>query len=102
MSRLVAIPSFGREAGASRPLTVFVLQSEKSGAPTFRRDTCALGRDSVSRSMDEIAQDLPADSRVGVEEPVEDGHGWKIAWWGGDAGTSAAKARHFFVVIAAL
>ena len=45
------------------------MESEKFGAPTFGRYARALGRDCGGRLICEILHDLPADGRVGIEEP---------------------------------
>src|SRR6266542_1609947 len=63
-----------REARASRPLAVFALQRQQSCTPALGGHPRALRRDDLSRSMDKIAQHLPADGGVRIEQPVQYGH----------------------------
>ena len=63
-----------REACASRPLAVFTLQCEQPGAPSFGGDARALRRDDFCWGMDKIAQHLPANGGVGIEQPSLYGH----------------------------
>ena len=60
-----------REARASRPLAVFALQRQQSGTPALGGHPRALRRDDLSRRMDKIAQRLPADGGVRIEQPVQ-------------------------------
>src|SRR6267142_3995450 len=71
---LGAPPTLRREARASRPLTVFALQRQQSGTPPLGCPARALLRDDLSRRMDQIAQHLPADGGVRIEEPVQNVH----------------------------
>ena len=64
-----------RRGDAVAPLAVGPLLIEQPRAPSFRRDARPLGRDDLRGRLGEIAHDLPADRRVGVEEPVDDGVG---------------------------
>jgi hypothetical protein len=64
-----------REARASRPLAIFALQRQQSGTPALGGHPRALRRDDLSRRMDKIAQDLPADGGVRIEQPVDSVHG---------------------------
>ena len=63
-----------REAGASRPEPVGILQREEARAPAVVLDPVTLGRDVVGRRVREIAHHLPADGRVAVEQPVDRAH----------------------------
>src|SRR5262249_5980304 len=63
-----------REARASRPLTVCALQREQSGTPALGCHSRALRRDDVYRCVDKIAQYLPPDGRVRIEQPIQYGH----------------------------
>ena len=63
-----------REARTSRPLAVFALQRQQSGAPALGGHPRALRRDDLSRRMDKIAQHLPADGGVRIEQPAQYGH----------------------------
>lgn len=67
-------PPAAREARATCPLTVLALQGQQSRAPAFGGDARALLYDDVGRCIRQIAQHLPPDSRVRVEQPVHDGH----------------------------
>jgi hypothetical protein len=70
-----------REARASGPLAVFALQGEESGTPALGGHARALCRDDVRRRMDKIAQHLPADGGVRIEQPVQDVHAAECNGW---------------------
>ena len=56
------------------PQAVRRLEREQPGAPALGRDPRPLGGDDVGRLVRQVAHDLPADRRIGVEQPVDDGH----------------------------
>ena len=60
-----------REARASRPLAVFALQRQQPGAPSLVGHARTLRRDDLGRRVDEIAQHLPADGGIRIEQPVQ-------------------------------
>ena len=64
-----------REARAAVPLAVGIARGEQASRPAFLLDAGPLGRDLLGRRLDEVAQHLPADRRVTVEQPVRDLHG---------------------------
>jgi hypothetical protein len=47
------------------------LQGQHAGAPAFRDDAGAFGRDNFWRRICKIAEDLPTDGRIRVKEPVK-------------------------------
>ena len=57
------------------PQAVRRLEREQPGAPALGRDPCPFGGDDVRRLVRQVAHHLPADRGVGVEQPVDDGHG---------------------------
>ncbi len=59
-----------REASATRPLAVFALKFQQSGAPALRGHAGALGCEDVIRRADEITQNLPSKRGVRLEQPV--------------------------------
>ena len=64
-----------REARAAVPLAVWVSHGEQAGSPPLGLDAGALGCDLVGRRLSEVAQHLPPNRRVTVEQPVNDLHG---------------------------
>jgi hypothetical protein len=52
------------------PVTVQSLLRKQLAAPALRRDLGALGGDLVRRRTDQVSHHLPADRRVGIEEPL--------------------------------
>ena len=50
------------------------LEREQPGAPALGRDPRPLGGDDVGGLVRQVAHDLPADGRIGVEQPIDDGH----------------------------
>jgi len=46
------------------------LQGEEFGSPTFGCDARPLGRNRVGICIGEVPEDLPADDRVRIEEPL--------------------------------
>jgi hypothetical protein len=52
----------------------FPLQGQQACTPTLRRHPRTLGRDDLRRRVGKVAQGLPADRGIGVEQPVENGH----------------------------
>ena len=62
-----------RRRDAIAPLTVGALFLEQSRSPTLHCDARPLGANDLSRRVGEIAHDLPANRRIAVEEPVDDG-----------------------------
>ena len=69
-----ALGTLGREVRAARPLAVLVPQRQQPGAPALGRHPRPLRRHDLGRRVRKIPQHLPADRRVGVEQPVQDGH----------------------------
>ncbi len=63
----------GREERAARPLPVRVLQRQQTRAEPFGRDPRARRLPHLGRFADEIALHLPAQRRIGVEQPGDDG-----------------------------
>src|SRR4051794_19317021 len=59
---------------AARPRAVLVLKGEKPGAPAFAGDAGAFGGDGIRMLVEQVLHDLPADGRVGIEEPVDHRH----------------------------
>jgi len=47
------------------------LQGEEFGSPTFGCDARPLGRNRVGICIGEVPEDLPADDRVRIEEPLD-------------------------------
>ena len=74
LALLIALPALRRKARASRPQPIFVLQAQQSGSPSLTRHPHALRRNNVSRCMREIAQHLPADGRIRIEQPLQYRH----------------------------
>ena len=62
--------------GIAGPQAVRRLEGEESRAPALRRDARPLGRDDLGRLVRQVAHHLPADRGIGVEQPVDDGHGF--------------------------
>src|ERR1700688_2192205 len=55
----------------SAPVTGTRLASKKLGSPAFSSDARALGRNRVGGFIGEVPHYLPADRRIGIEEPFE-------------------------------
>ena len=64
----------GGEERAALPLAVVALQGQQPGAPPFGRDAGALRRDDFCRRIGKVAQHLPTNGGVGVEQPVQGAH----------------------------
>src|SRR6185369_12415897 len=79
-----------RRGDAVTPLAVGPLLVEELGAPAFRRDPRALGSHSLGRLVAEVPHDLPADRRIGIEQPLSY-HRW--AHGGAAVGSGAATDR---------
>src|SRR3954470_18777742 len=60
-----------RNERAARPLTVLVLTRERPRAPARGLDPGAFGAPLRLRRAEEVAHDLPADRRIGCEQPVD-------------------------------
>src|SRR5690242_3331655 len=58
-------------AGTPAPAAGSGLAGEKLGSPAFGCDARPFGCNRVGRLISEVPHDLPADSRVGIEEPFE-------------------------------
>ena len=56
------------------PMAVLALQRQQPGAPTLGGHTRAFRRDELSGRMNKIAQHLPADRGIPIEQPVQYGH----------------------------
>jgi hypothetical protein len=71
------VPEWGkcelRPRGAERLLEREQKYAPSARTPALRGDARPLGRDDLRRCLSEVARDLPADRRIGVEEPVDDG-----------------------------
>ncbi len=63
-----------REAGAAVPQPVGTLERQKTRAPALPLHARSFGGDLVGRRVREIAQHLPADGRIGVEQPIDHVH----------------------------
>jgi hypothetical protein len=74
LALVAATPTLGGEAGAAGPLAVVTLQVQQAGTPALGADQRPFGRDLGRRGIGQVAQHLPADRRVGVEQPVEHSH----------------------------
>jgi hypothetical protein len=74
---LAPVPTIRRETSATSPLAVFPLQCKQSGPPTLRRGAVALPCNVLAGRTDEIAQDLPANRGIGIEEPLHYRHAVK-------------------------
>src|SRR2546430_4784206 len=72
-------------------MAVGVLLIEQPRAPSLRRDTRPLSRDDLRGRVGEVAHGLPADRRVGIEEPLDDGV------VRGSSVRVAVRERHSFV-----
>ena len=59
----------GKRRGAAIPMAVLALKGEQPCAPTFARDARTLGRDILLRCIGEVAKHLPANRRVGIQQP---------------------------------
>ena len=81
----------GREAGPARPQPVGVLQPEQPGTPALVLHPPPLGRDLAGRGIGEVAQHLPADGRVALQQPVENVHRRSIARATDGPGSNSAK-----------
>ena len=68
-----------REVGAAVPLSVVTLQREEAGAPALGGDASPLGEHLLLRRVRQVAQDLPADRGVRVEQPGERFHRLTLA-----------------------
>jgi hypothetical protein len=69
------------KAGPSRPLTVVALQRQQSGTPAFSGYPRTLRSDNLSRRMDKIAQHLPPDGGIRIEQPVQHRHAAEHSFW---------------------
>ena len=69
-----------RDHASPGPQAVGRLEREQPGAPALGRDPRPLGGDDVRRLVGQVAHDLPADRGIGVEQPVDDGHGSIMPW----------------------
>ena len=65
----------GGKERAARPLAIFALQGQQPRTPAFGRHARPFRRDHLGRRIHQVAQHLPADGGIGVEQPVQDGHG---------------------------
>ena len=63
-----------REAGAAVPQPVITCERQEAGAPALVLHARPLGGDLVGRRTGEIAQDLPADGGVPLQQPVDHIH----------------------------
>ena len=68
-----------REAGAAIPQPVGALERQEAGAPALVLHARSLGGDLVGRGIGEIAQHLPADGGVALEQPIDHAHRRTIA-----------------------
>jgi len=77
------IAASAREQRASRPLAVFALQCQQSGAPPLGGHARPFRRHELSWGTGKITQCLPANGRVGIEDPVQHRHWLRLAnqWW---------------------
>jgi hypothetical protein len=66
-----------RPVCAAIPLPIRTLQREQLCAPALHRDAGPLGGHGFGRAVREVAHRLLADRRIGVEQPIDDGHGAK-------------------------
>ena len=66
-----ALVETGRRERAARPLAVPILAGEERRAPSVGLDPRPLGPPVRLRRIEQVAHDLPADRRIGVEEPVD-------------------------------
>src|SRR3954447_10928293 len=60
-----------RDERAARPLTVLVLTREQPRAPARGLDPGAFGAPLGLRRAQEVTHDLPADRRIGCEQPID-------------------------------
>src|SRR3954447_16033258 len=60
-----------RKERAARPLTVLVLTRQQPRAPTLGLHPGAFGAPLGLRRAEKVAHDLPADRRIGCEQPVD-------------------------------
>ena len=67
--------TIGGEARATRPLAVFALQGQQPRTPPLGGHPRPFRRHSVGRRVGEIPQRLPPDGGIGVQHPIEYGHG---------------------------
>ena len=63
-----------REAGAAVPQPVGILERQEAGAPALVLHARSLGRDLVGRGIREIAQHLPANGGIPLEQPIDHAH----------------------------
>ena len=63
-----------REAGPALPQPVAALEREEARTPAFVRHSRPLGIDLVGRGIGQVAQHLPADRRVALEQPFDHVH----------------------------
>lgn len=61
--------------GAAVPAAVRILRSEELGTPALAGDARTLGRHLLVGRVRQVTQGLPAEGGVGVEQPVDGGHG---------------------------
>src|SRR5262249_6356592 len=59
------------EQRAPLPLTVLALKGQDPGTPSLGGHASALGCDNLVRLIAEIAQHLPANGRIGIQQPVQ-------------------------------
>lgn len=82
--------AMGGEAGAAGPLAIVTLESEELGAPAFGSNAGTLRGEGFGRGGGEVAEDLPADGGIGVEEPVKNGHGGEFSVFDANCGCFSA------------
>ena len=64
--------------GRATPPAIGRLEGEQPRASAFGGDPRALGRDVLGGRINQVPHHLPADRRVRVEQPVDDGHGASV------------------------
>jgi hypothetical protein len=60
------------------PPAVGRLEGQQASTPALVGDAGALRGDGLGRLVGQVAQHLPADRRVGIEQPVDDRHGLAV------------------------
>src|SRR5262249_58561797 len=61
----------GKRRGAPIPLAILALDSEQPCAPALAGDAGTFGRDVLRRRISKVTHHLPADRRVGVQQPLD-------------------------------
>jgi hypothetical protein len=67
-----------REVRSTTPTAVGVLCGQEPSPPALAGDARALGVHLFGRGIGEVPKHLPADRRIGIEQPVDDIHAFMV------------------------